>query len=168
MNDVLEIRPLRAGDPEMISGAMTAIGWNKPLSQYERYLAEQAAGTRDILVATVDDAYAGYVTVRWESPYEPFGGIPEIQDFNVLPELRRRGIGTALMDAAEALVAERSAVVGIGVGLYPDYGQAQRMYVRRGYLPDGRGLIYDGRQVPPMEMIRNDDSATLMFTKQLR
>ena len=168
MNDVLEIRPLRAGDPEMISGAMTAIGWNKPLSQYERYLAEQAAGTRDILVATVDDGYAGYVTVRWESPYEPFGGIPEIQDFNVLPELRRRGIGTALMDAAEALVAERSAVVGIGVGLCPDYGQAQRMYVRRGYLPDGRGLIYDGRQVPPMEMIRNDDSATLMFTKQLR
>ncbi|HEY9339017.1 MAG TPA: GNAT family N-acetyltransferase [Kribbella sp.] len=168
MNDVLEIRPLRAGDPEMISGAMTAIGWNKPLSQYERYLAEQTAGTRDILVATVDDGYAGYVTVRWESPYEPFGGIPEIQDFNVLPELRRRGIGTALMDAAEALVAERSAVVGIGVGLYPDYGQAQRMYVRRGYLPDGRGLIYDGRQVPPMEMIRNDDSATLMFTKQLR
>ena len=168
MNDALQIRPLRAGDPEMISGAMTAIGWNKPLSQYERYLAEQAAGTRDILVATVDDEYAGYVTVRWESPYEPFGGIPEIQDFNVLPELRRRGIGTALMDAAEALVAERSAVVGIGVGLYPDYGQAQRMYVRRGYLPDGRGLIYDGRQVPPMEMIRNDDSATLMFTKQLR
>ncbi|MEV0789354.1 GNAT family N-acetyltransferase [Kribbella sp. NPDC050459] len=168
MNDALQIRPLRAGDPEMISGAMTAIGWNKPLSQYERYLAEQTAGTRDILVATVDDGYAGYVTVRWESPYEPFGGIPEIQDFNVLPELRRRGIGTALMDAAEALVAERSAVVGIGVGLYPDYGQAQRMYVRRGYLPDGRGLIYDGRQVPPMEMIRNDDSATLMFTKQLR
>ncbi|MET9317731.1 GNAT family N-acetyltransferase [Kribbella sp. NPDC003505] len=168
MNDALQIRPLRAGDPELISGAMTAIGWNKPLSQYERYLAEQAAGTRDILVALVDNGYAGYVTVRWESPYEPFGGIPEIQDFNVLPELRRRGIGTALMDAAEALVAERSPVVGIGVGLYPDYGQAQRMYVRRGYLPDGRGLIYGGRQVAPMEMIRNDDDATLMFTKQLR
>lgn len=164
----LEIRPLRDGDPELISGAMSAIGWNKPLSQYQRYQAEQRAGTRDILVATVDGEYAGYVTVRWESPYEPFGGIPEIQDFNVLPRLRRRGIGTALMDAAEALVAERSAVVGIGVGLYPDYGQAQRMYVRRGYLPDGRGLIYDGRQVAPMETIRNDDSATLMFTKQLR
>jgi hypothetical protein len=42
------------------------------------------------------------------------------------------------------------------------------MYVRRGYLPDGRGLIYDGRQVPPMETIRNDDNACLMFTKQLR
>ena len=166
MDEALEIRPLRAGDPEMISGAMTAIGWNKPLSQYQRYLGEQRAGTRDILVALVDGEYAGYVTVRWKSPY--FETIPEIQDFNVLPKLRQRGIGSALMDAAEALVAERSAVVGIGVGLYPDYGQAQRMYVRRGYLPDGRGLIYDGRQVAPMETIRNDDAAALMFTKQLR
>jgi GNAT superfamily N-acetyltransferase len=103
---------------------------------------------------------------RGRAPY--FETIPEISDFNVLPSYRKRGIGSALMDAAEAKVAERFAVVGIGVGLYPDYGQAQRMYVRRGYLPDGRGLIYDGRQVPPMETIRNDDSATLMFTKRLR
>ncbi|HET6739971.1 MAG TPA: GNAT family N-acetyltransferase [Kribbella sp.] len=163
---VLEIRPLRDDDPPVIAAAFEELGWPKPESQYRRYLEEQSAGTRDVLVATVDDVYAGYVTVRWTSPY--FATIPEIQDFNVLPKLRRQGIGSALMDAAEAMVAERSAVVGIGVGLYPDYGQAQRMYVRRGYLPDGRGLIYDGRQVPPMEMIRNDDDATLMFTKQLR
>jgi GNAT superfamily N-acetyltransferase len=162
------IRALRDDDPEVISAAFTAIGWDKPVSQYEKYLAEQRAGVRDVLVATVDDEYAGYVTVRWESPYEPFNGIPEIQDFNVLPKYRRRGIGTALMDAAETLVAERSDVVAIGVGLYADYGTAQRMYVRRGYIPDGRGLIYDGKQVPPGEMIRNDDSATLMFTKSLR
>ncbi len=163
-----EIRALRDDDPEVISAAFSAIGWDKPVSQYEKYLAEQRAGTRDVLVATVDDEYAGYVTVRWKSSYEPFNGIPEIQDFNVLPKYRRRGIGTALMDAAETLVAERSDVVAIGVGLYADYGTAQRMYVRRGYIPDGRGLIYDGKQVPPGEMIRNDDSATLMFTKSLR
>lgn len=162
----LEIRPLRNDDPPVIAAAFEELGWPKPESQYRRYLEEQSAGTRDVLVATVHDEYAGYVTVHWTSPY--FATIPEIQDFNVLPELRRQGIGSALMDAAEAMVAERFAVVGIGVGLYPDYGQAQRMYVRRGYLPDGRGLIYDGRQVPPMEMIRNDDDATLMFTKQLR
>ncbi len=41
----------------------------------------------------------------------------------------------ALMDAAEARAAERSAIVGLGVGLYADYGSAQRMYARRGYLP---------------------------------
>jgi ribosomal protein S18 acetylase RimI-like enzyme len=168
MGEVLEIRPLCDDDPPVIAAAFEELGWPKPESQYRRYLEEQEAGTRDVLVATVDGEYAGYVTVRWESTYEPFDGIPEIQDFTVQPALRRRGIGNALMDAAEALVAERSPVVGIGVGLYPDYGQAQRMYVRRGYIPDGRGLIYAGRQVAPMEMIRNDDDATLMFTKQLR
>ncbi|TCO34551.1 acetyltransferase (GNAT) family protein [Kribbella steppae] len=160
------IRALRDGDPEVISAAFTAIGWDKPVRQYEAYLAEQQAGKRDVLVATVDDQFVGYVTVRWESAY--FGAIPEIQDFNVLPPYRRRGIGSGLMDAAESRVAERSAVVGIGVGLYVDYGTAQRMYVRRGYIPDGRGLMYDNQPVPPGETVRNDDGANLMFTKSLR
>lgn len=119
-------------------------------------------------MATVDDDFAYYVTVWWGAPrYEPFDGMPEIQDFNVLPKYRRRGIGWGLMDAAEALAAERSPVVGLGVGLYADYGTAQRMYVRRGYLPDGKGIMYDNQPVPPGEMLRNDDDATLMFTKLL-
>jgi GNAT superfamily N-acetyltransferase len=162
------IRKLQDDDPKVISAAMTAIGWDKPVRQYEKYLAEQRDGVRDVLVATVDEEYAGYVTVRWESPYEPFDKIPEIQDFNVLPKFRRRGIGTGLMDSAEALVAERSDVVAIGVGLYADYGTAQRMYVRRGYIPDGRGLLYNLKEVPPGEMVRNDDDAILMFSKSLR
>ncbi|TDU91395.1 ribosomal protein S18 acetylase RimI-like enzyme [Kribbella voronezhensis] len=162
------IRALRDDDPEVIAAAMAAIGWNKPLSQYEKYVAQQRDGVRSVLVATVDDEYAGYVTVNWKSPYQPFNGIPEIQDFNVLPKFRRRGIGSGLMDAAEALVAERSDVVAIGVGLYADYGTAQRMYVRRGYIPDGRGILYKLEPVPPGEMVRNDDDAILMFSKPLR
>lgn len=68
----------------------------------------------------------------------------------------------------EALVAERSPVVGIGVGPHADYGAAQRVYVRRGYLPDGRGVTRDGRPVPPGTPAPIDDEATLMFTKRLR
>jgi hypothetical protein len=45
---------------------------------------------------------------------------------------------------------------------------AQRMYFRRGYLPDGRGLMYDWKPVPAGELVRLDDHATLMFTKSLR
>jgi len=146
---------------------MTAIGWNKPLAQYERYRAEQRAGTRDILVATVDGEYAGYVTVRWESPYEPFGGIPEIQDFNVLPKLRRRGIGSALMDAAENLIGEKHKAVGIRVGLTADYGAAHRIYVKRGYLPDGRGLTQHGEPLKYGDKIIVTDDLNLSFTKEL-
>ena len=90
------------------------------------------------------DASAAIVTICWHSTYAPFAetGIPEIQDFNVLPEFRRRGIGTRLMDRAEQRVARRCDTVGIGVGMYADYGHAQRLYVLRGYVPDGRGLTY--------------------------
>ncbi|GAB2601614.1 GNAT family N-acetyltransferase [Kribbella endophytica] len=161
------IRPLTNSDPAEIFAAFNAAGWAKPLSTFATYLEDEQAGRRSTLVATQDEQIAGYVTVNWRSPYEPFDGIPEIQDFNVLPAYRRRGIGSGLMNAAEALVAQRSDVVGLGVGLYADYGTAQRMYVRRGYLPDGRGLIYDHHQVPPGELVRLDDDAVLMFTKSL-
>ena len=166
----LQIRLLTAADIEVIADAFTAIGWHKPASQYQRYLAEQAAGERVVLVATVDGNFAGYVTIVWESGYPPFraASIPEVVDFNVLPSYRRLHIGTKLMDEAEARIAYRSPVVGIGVGLYPDYGAAQRMYVLRGYIPDGSGIWYDVHQVQPGETVCVDDSLALFFTKQLR
>jgi GNAT superfamily N-acetyltransferase len=165
----LKIRSLCKEDPGLISAAFDEIGWNKPTAQYEAYLKEQEAGDLHVLVATVGGLFAGYVTVKWKTEYSPFAdaGIPEIQDLNVLPRHRRSGIGTALMDGAEALVGERSATVGIGVGMYAGYGNAQRLYVLRSYVPDGRGLTYDGRILEPMESTVNDDDLVLYFTKRL-
>ena len=77
--------------------------------------------------------------------------MPEINDFNVVPSYRRRGIGTALMDEAETLIRERSVEAGIAVGMYAEYGSAQRMYVLRGYVPDGLGLMANHAPVPPAE-----------------
>ena len=166
---MLEITPLRVGDPPLIAQAFTDIGWDKPEAQYVRYLAEQAADDRPVLVARVAGAFAGYLTVVWVPRYAPFreAGIPEIQDFNVLPQYRRQRIGTALMDAAEALIATRSKTVGIGVGLYPDYGPAQRLYILRGYVPDGRGIAWNGMNVSPMQAVMVDDDLALYFTREL-
>jgi hypothetical protein len=86
----------------------------------------------------------------------------------VLPRFRRRRIATLLVDEAEALIGTRSDSVGIGVGMYPDYGPAQRMYVLRGYVPDGRGLTYRDRPVAPMERVIVDDDLVLFFHKRLR
>ena len=107
----LVLRPLEAADIEPIAAAFRALGWDKPASQYERYLAEQNEGRRAVLVALLDGTFAGYLTVNWHSEYPPFRqeNIPEIQDFNVLPHYRRQGIGTHLMDAAERLIAARRA-----------------------------------------------------------
>ena len=164
------IRLLRSDDIDPIADAFAALGWNKPATQYERYLAQQDAGERLVLVGFVHQAFAGYVTIAWLSEYTPFSveQIPEIQDFNVLPQYRRRGIGTALMDEAERRIAERSDIVGIGVGLYADYGAAQRMYARRGYVPDGRGIMYDNQAVAPGSQVTVDDSLVLQLTKRLK
>ena len=165
----LDIRNLCQEDPARISAAFDEIGWNKPVSLYEAYLREQEAGERHVLVAEVGGLFAGYGTVKWRSGYAPFAAadIPEIMDLNVLPRHRRQGIATALMDKAEAVIAERSPVAGIGVGMYPDYGNAQRLYVLRGYVPDGRGLTYNDRVLAPMEPTVNDDDLVLDFTKAL-
>jgi GNAT superfamily N-acetyltransferase len=166
----VSIRLLQAQDIAQIAAAFAMLGWNKPAAQYERYLAEQLSGERTIFVALVDAVFAGYVTIVWLSSYPPFraDNIPEIVDFNVLPHYRRQGIGSRLMDEAEQTVAQRSPAVGIGVGLYADYGTAQRMYVKRGYVPDGRGLLYHGHFVQPGEQVVVDDDLILCFTKKLR
>lgn len=165
----LQIRLLTEQDIQPVAAAFATLGWDKPASQYERYFAEQNAGDRVVLVAFVAEEFAGYVTIVWHSHYPPFADaqIPEIVDFNVLPRYRRQGIGSRLMDKAEALIGERSAVVGIGVGLYPDYGAAQRLYVRRGYIPDGRGVAYNEQSVRPGQAVPVDDSLVLFFTKDL-
>jgi GNAT superfamily N-acetyltransferase len=168
----LTIRALEPRDIQVIVSASSSAGvWQyKTRSLYERYLEEQNRGERVVLVAITDRAFAGYVTVKWQSDYAPFAEqrIPEIKDLDVLPAFRRRGIASALLDRAEALVSERSRTVGIGFGMYRDYGPAQRMYVLRGYVPDGRGLFHGDQPVVPGREVPVDDDLALYLTKELR
>jgi GNAT superfamily N-acetyltransferase len=165
----LVIRPLQDRDVAPISAAFDSLGWNKPRTQYERYLSEQQRGVRAVFVAFVDDEFAGYLTVNWNPTYPPFldDGIPEIQDFNVLPSFRRQGIGTRLMDEAEREVSQRSTVAGIGVGMSPDYGAAQRLYILRGYVPDAQGLTRSGSPVKHGDDIVVNETLVLYLTKSL-
>lgn len=163
----LLIREIEHGDPSIISGAFGVAGWIKPIEQYERYLREQNAGLRNVLVAFVANEFAGYVTVNWHPTYLPLAevGIPEIQDLNVLPRFRRRGIATRLLDHAEEIAHARCEAVGIGVGLHPGYGAAQRLYVLRGYVPDGKGVTYRDEFASEGQRVVLDD-LVLHFVKR--
>jgi GNAT superfamily N-acetyltransferase len=165
----LALRQLSSDDPGALSEIFSSIGWSKPVQLFRRYLEECCGGQRIALVAEVDTQFAGYGTAVWHSPYVHFREqeIPEIKDLNVLPAFRRQGIGTALMDALESAIAERSSVVGIGVGLYANYGPAQRMYVLRGYVPDGRGAFYQDQPLQPSNLVPVDDALVLYMTKRL-
>jgi GNAT superfamily N-acetyltransferase len=168
--DNLVIRLLEASDIPQMANSFKELGWNKPESQYERYLIDQAFDERHVYVAFVEENFAGYLTICWESTYEPFRekNIPEIVDFNVLPGFRRQGIGTQLMDRAESKIAKGSSIAGIGVGMTPDYGAAQCLYVLRGYVPDGRGLHHRDHHVKYGEQIIVDDDLALYLTKKLK
>lgn len=137
--------------------------------QFLDYVAEREAGIREAWVATWDGALAGLVTLHWNPLYAGVAGkgIPEVQDLMVLPAYRRRGVATRLLDRAEHRASTRSAQIAIGVGLHPGYNAAQRLYVLRGYVPDGLGVTYDDRFVEEGEVVRFDDLLVLHLIKSL-
>jgi GNAT superfamily N-acetyltransferase len=168
MEQDISIRQLNSKDCPLLHRSFAEQGWNKSLELFENYLAQQARGERTILVATFQTELAGYLTMLWRSEYPPFRelGIPEICDLNTLIKFRKKGVATALMDAAENEIAQRSGIVGIGVGLTADYGAAQQMYVRRGYVPDGNGISKKGMLLEYGDEVTVDDDLTLWLTKQ--
>ncbi len=167
------IRSLTEEDIKAIVSSFHQIGWNKPASLFEGYLKEQEAGERLVWVAHFKDEFAGYVTLKWQSQYTSFKAqsIPEIMDLNVLPSFRKMGIGSLLLDTAEKEAATRSKIIGIGVGLYVGedggYGPAQKLYVKRGYIPDGKGVTYNYEPTIPGNSYALDDDLVLWFTKKL-
>ena len=169
MTDTLDIKLLTADDIDTIVNAFTASNWTeKPASIFETYCIEQNKQERIVWLAYQNNVFAGYVTLKWQSEYPYFkeNNIPEIKDLNVLPSFRNQGVGSTLLDIAEKAAFENSDQVGIGVGLYPDYGAAQRLYVKRGYIPDGRGIAYEHRTLLPGESTVLDDELILWMVKQ--
>jgi GNAT superfamily N-acetyltransferase len=158
------------GDPTMMARAFAAIGWtSKTEPLFERYLREQHRGDLEALLAFADQDFAGYLTVNWRPSYPPLAdtGIPEIQDLNVLPALRRRGIASRLLDEAEELAGAHTSTVAIGVGLHPGYNAAQRLYVLRGYVPDGNGVTVRDRFVHEGQTVVLNDELVLHLLKSL-
>ena len=154
-----------------IANAFTAQGWDKPLSQYLGYWQEHCTGARLVLVAELEGQFAGYVDHRMGVvDYPPFheAGIPEIVDFNVLNEVPAQACWYGLhgIRPSSASLA-RSRVAGLGC-TFVDYGPAQVLYARRGYVPDGRGVFQAGHYPLYGAQVRIDDDLVLYMTKRLR
>lgn len=164
----VSIKILEKCDIPEITSAFKGSEWSVAPSHFEGLLVEQDNKERIVLLAYLDSVFTGYVTIKWKSGYPPFAvkNIPEINDLRVLRAFRRRGIATALVGEAEKRIFQISPLVGIGVGMYTDYGPAQRMYVLRGYVPDGMGLYYKNSPVVPGKDYCLDDNLVLYFIKE--
>lgn len=166
--DIL-IRNMEDPDAAIITREEIAQGWDAAIDKYELRLKDQREGRAVALVAEYCGNVAGYINVYPGSVQGAFAnqGYPEIIDFGVLEKYRRHGIGSRLMDVAEKVASEYNSVVYLGVGLHSGYGSAQRMYVKRGYIPDGTGAWYGDRVCEPYSACCNDDELVLYFSKSV-
>jgi len=139
-------------------------------AEARRYLADHAEPEGASLVATRGHDVVGYVAILWESNFAEFRdrGIPLVHQVAVAGPFRRQGVATLLMDAAEHLARERGiATLGITVGLFDEYGPAQRLYGQRGYIPDGRGACRGQRPLSKGMQVTVDDNLIMWLTKDL-
>lgn len=163
------IRTILQADAQLICDEEIAQGWNQTVDKYLMRLEDNRSGKSISLVAEYKGNVAGYINVYPNAKEGPFAnqGYPEIVDFGVLKKYRRLGIGTKLMDVAEEIAGKYADTVYLAVGLYTSYGNAQRMYVKRGYIPDGTGVWYGNQIAKPYENYCNDDDLNLYFSKKL-
>lgn len=140
------------------------------LGKHDDGYFEQALEQCDVLMAYSDEKLCGFCLLNWQPRYSLYRklGIPEIQDLNVLERFRRKGIATLLIEEAEDIArAKKCELVGISVGLTKDYGAAQILYTKLGYVPDGNGVTYDRAGVHLGKSYPMDDNLALMMTKAL-
>ena len=163
------IRNMIKSDIESLSHGFMNQGWPAREEILASYFWEQASGDREVLVAEIDGAVAGYVTILPSAKHGPFASIyPELSDFNVFEPFRNKGIGNRLLEKAEQGVKRFSGKVCLGVGLHLGYGPAQRLYIKRGYIPDGTGVWYRNKPLEMGASCQNDDDLVLYSSKDLQ
>lgn len=169
--DNLIIRNMDGTDARVFTDEFTAQGWHPGIASYLSRLKDKSDGKCVALTAVFEGCPAGYIYVYLHANKGPFKekAWPIIIDFNVLKKYQRRGIGSKLMDVAEQIASRYADYVCLGVGVCDSYGTAQRMYVKRGYIPDGSGVWYQGKQCVQYKTVCTiDDDLILFFYKKLR
>jgi RimJ/RimL family protein N-acetyltransferase len=138
--------------------------------KWQRYFQEQIQHKRFVYIVQYDTTIIGYGSLFYKSEYPYFQArnIPEIHDIWISEKFRNQGYATKLIAKLEQKARELNYhIIGLGVGLYKDYGAAQKLYVKLGYIPDGIGVTYKYMPIVPGEKYCLDDDLILWFTKKL-
>jgi GNAT superfamily N-acetyltransferase len=128
------------------------------LAQWLQHCVEEEAMT---FIACESSEPVGFISLLTEASYPAFHkeGIPEIHGMAVLPSCRGQGVGKRMLEKIEHHAREQGfQKIGLGVGVTEDYQDAFRLYVGKGYKPDGRGLYHGSL---PHEFARYGDQITV-------
>ena len=166
---MITIRKMNVEDIDALYDAFLKQGWHPNKETYMKYFNQQEKGERQVFVAEINDIPVGYITLVPKAKSGPFVdvGYPELKDFNVLEAYQKQGIGTKLLDEAEHVAKQYSDFISLAVGLHAGYGSAQRLYIKRGYIPDGSGVWYQDKVLTPYTSCMNDDDLILYMCKRL-
>ncbi|CAK1609088.1 MULTISPECIES: GNAT family N-acetyltransferase [Streptococcus] len=167
MKTTCSIRKMQEYDIKNLSQGFISQGWPGREEILARYFLEQKSKEREVLVAEIDGVVAGYITILPSAKHGPFAEVyPELSDFNVFEPFRNQGVGNQLLEEAEKRVKLISNKVTLGVGLHLGYGPAQRLYIKRGYIPDGSGVWYRNQPLEMNATIQNNDDLVLYLSKE--
>jgi GNAT superfamily N-acetyltransferase len=131
----------------------------------EAHFADHFEGQGATLIGWCGQEIAGYITVALKARSKD---MPCIANFVVFEPYRRRGLGNRLMDIAERYLAQAADQVALWVPITERYGPAQRLYAKRGYVPDGCGVLKGGVPVQEGEMHRIDEDLLFCLIKDLK
>lgn len=138
--------------------------------KWTRYYDEQQIQIRTVYMLKKAEKIVGYASLLYVSQYPNFknASVPEINDVWIAKDWRNKGLGKTLIQYLEQAARIKGyQQIGIGVGLYADYGAAQKLYFQLGYAPDGHGITYNFQPTVPGESYPLDDELVLWMTKKL-
>lgn len=162
----INIRMINKNDISRIDKRFIDQGWTSRLDTLNNYYNEQQIGKRIVLIAEINKDIAGYVTLLKIAKHGPFAGnYPEVADFNVFKGYQKQGIGNRLLERVEQEASKFSETITLGVGMHKGYGSAQRLYIKRGYIPDGTGVWYHNKNIEINEPCSNNDDLAIYLSK---
>ena len=153
--------------PQLEPVLAAALDWDA--ATFAAIFAEHEDGASTTILGYEGARVVGSVTIRWHAHYPPFRDkrIPLIQHIEIAYHERGRGLGNQLLARAEGEIAQRSPVAGLCVGIFADYGPAQRLYAKRGFIPDGRGVCQGHRPLGEGAAVTIGHDLLLWLTKDV-
>jgi ribosomal protein S18 acetylase RimI-like enzyme len=146
-HSIVTIQILQEKDIDLLVQKFS-FAWTTPqitLQKWQQYYKDQESGNRTAFIIEKENSIIGYASLLSTSQYPFFldNQITEINDIWIKKEKRGQGFGSTLIKYLEKMAQEEGfKKIGIDVGLYADYGLAQKLYFKLGYIPDGNGITY--------------------------
>lgn len=131
------VRPAAAVDAEAVGELLEELGYALPVTTVAQRLAEHAASPEGMVVVAVSDRdqILGVASGRVVAMFaEPATGFVRITSLSVSSEVRRAGIGQALVEFIEFAARQRGlGLLEVSSGRRPERDAAHRFYASLGF-----------------------------------